>query len=74
MKKPNFSDLAREWLVRAQGHARPEHEKSLAAEMERVWELGVANAIEVANGHETGDQAVDAMRDLVAKSGRFALP
>ncbi len=46
MTRPDFLEMARAWLVRAQGHARPANEQSLAAEFERAWELGVANAIE----------------------------
>jgi hypothetical protein len=57
--RPNFLEMARAWLVRAQGHARPENEKSLAVELERAWELGIANAIEAlprAEPHEWGDE------------------
>ncbi len=40
MTAPNFVEMAREWLVLAQGHARAPHEESLAKELERVYELG----------------------------------
>lgn len=46
MSRPNFEDIARAWLVRAQGHSRPEYEKSLGKELERVWDLGITSAIE----------------------------
>jgi hypothetical protein len=43
MSKPDFVTIAREWLVRAQGHARVSDEQSLANELERVFELAVMN-------------------------------
>jgi hypothetical protein len=46
LTRPDFIEMARAWLVRATGHARESTEQSLAAEIERVWELGIANAIE----------------------------
>ena len=36
----DFKELARDWLVRAQGHARAPHEDSLAKELQRVFDLG----------------------------------
>lgn len=78
----NFEDMAREWLVRAQGHSRPEHEKSLAKELQRAWELGIANAIEeVRNAAYTndgnlimppveGDEVIEALRALVTTRAR----
>lgn len=73
-QRPDFLEMARAWLVRAQGHARPEHEKSLASELERLWELGIANAIEAADavarspgvGQDIND-AIDAMTALTEK-------
>lgn len=73
MSRPNFKDLAREWLVRAQGHARPEHEESLAKEIRSAYELGAAHAIEVV--HDFGpnmldsrplDEIVERIRDATA--------
>jgi hypothetical protein len=40
MNKPDFAEVARDWLVRAQGHARAPHEQSLAVELEKVFERG----------------------------------
>jgi hypothetical protein len=42
MTKPDFRDIAREWLVLYKGHASPSHEQSLAAEFEKVFEAGRA--------------------------------
>lgn len=39
---PEFEEKAREWLVRAQGHARPPHEQSLAVMLRNVYELGLS--------------------------------
>lgn len=73
-QRPDFLEMAREWLVRAQGHARVEHERSLADEFERLWELGIANAIEAAAPFgevcpecETGELVVEALRQLTDK-------
>lgn len=35
-----FANEAQEWMVRAQGYARPEHVDSLAEEMGKAYELG----------------------------------
>ena len=40
MTIPDFETLAREWLVRVQGHSRPANEEALATELKRVFELG----------------------------------
>lgn len=48
MSEQNFKDMAREWLVRAQGHARPEHETSLAVELGRAHTLGRIDATQFA--------------------------
>ncbi len=40
MSRPDFKEIAREWLVRAMGHARTSTEESLGAELERVYGLG----------------------------------
>lgn len=37
MADPDFEERAREWMVRAQGHARPEHVKSLAALLRETY-------------------------------------
>lgn len=74
MSKPDFIEMAREWLVRATGHARASTEQSLAAELEKLWELGIANAIEAAapfeevcQDCETGELVVEAIRQLTDK-------
>lgn len=68
--RPDFATMARAWLVRARGHASPSNEESLAAELERAWELGIANAIEAVDAHPddpimTGVQ--DRIRELTDK-------
>ena len=73
MSRPNFVEMAREWLVRATGHARKNEEESLARELERVWELGIANSIEALDGiqpdgaHITQAEAIYELRELAAK-------
>lgn len=42
--KPDFFEMAREWLVRVQGHARPEHEKSLSVLLHRAYNEGLTRA------------------------------
>lgn len=68
----NWIDTAREWLVRVQGHSREPHEKALAKELRRAYELGVAEAIESVarlapdGGPIAAEDAEGAMRRLVA--------
>ncbi len=40
MSKPDFLEMASEWLVRAQGRAQAKDVESLSAEFERVFDLG----------------------------------
>lgn len=76
MSRPNFKDLAREWLVRVQGHSRQPHEDALEKELSSMYELGAAHAIEVVR-HEMGpdgalepsddtDELIERIRDATA--------
>ena len=38
---PDFKTIAREWLVRVQGHAHRPNEESLAEELRKMYERGV---------------------------------
>lgn len=40
MSRPDFTELARQWLVRVMGYPQPSHIASLAKELERVFDLG----------------------------------
>ena len=66
MVRPDFLEMARAWLVRAQGHSRPESERSLATELESAWELGIANAIEVVAGAPLATPTDDGIEALTA--------
>lgn len=40
---PDFTELAREWLVRVMGYPQAAHIESLAKELRRVYEMGQAD-------------------------------
>ena len=47
MTRPDFAEMAREWLQRTTSitSASPETEKAIAQEFERVWQLGVSYVV-----------------------------
>lgn len=46
MTKPDFEALALEWLVRATGHVPKGREQSLAVELQKAYEMGLAASLE----------------------------
>jgi hypothetical protein len=49
MDRPDFKELALEWLVRATGHVPVGREQSLAVEFQKIYEAGVERAAKVCN-------------------------
>ena len=47
MTRPDFAELAREWLRRTTSitSASPETERAVAQELERGWQLGFLHAV-----------------------------
>lgn len=47
MTRPDFAEMAREWLHRTTSitSASPETERAIAQEFERMWQLGVLHAV-----------------------------
>lgn len=47
MSRPDFAEMAREWLHRTTSitSASPETERAIAQEFERVWQIGVLHAV-----------------------------
>ena len=61
--EPDFVVMARAWLVRVQGHSRPNDEQRLAEELRKVYELGMLDGAAQAC-------AVDPRTDMLTKMFR----